>query len=688
MVGIQGLKISKQRVKLKAQLLNGYRKLRVFCGHGAENLYTPHDNECLSVSIDPTQLPSLASLAQVDNSQIQPASVSDTVATPNSSTMLDTMNIAGYEHDDSSTTSFLTSIASSDKKEPTGTLSPPFTQSASSTPSTQNASHTTLSKPILPIVQEKFKSLRCDQLRPSKIAPIAVDGIAVASCETVEPVRSDQHILAHSKVGRRQKVKDMIKSLMTNDTQLSSRAISVDTADTKTDIVSETHNNDIDGERSDWDTIQAIPDVVLSQILLCGTDPGRKLKLADTRVVDRTNGSYNEVVMLQLYRHGKIEDFIIRVPAHGTPQLWTERDEYMMQREVELMMCLHLKTQVPVPEVIDFSTTIQKSVGFPYILMRKLPGATAYDIWFDDIIDYREDTAYLHADFPSAETERKRINFLRSLATIMTDLGQLHFDRIGVPIFDMGPFKKPPVIGPSYNWGRTEGGYAMIERPSFRTTQDFIDSAFSTTWNPAADRFEEMQTSNSWRNDEKLCRDLGVRKLLELLFTAPAFNCTGEEFTICHPDLDLQNILTDEDGNITGIIDWDGAFVGPRCISAAALPKFLNREWFPRSVAGMFSAPHTGWRQEYYRNMYADFMIKSGSLDAHLTSKSAIYASVLAGLLGICGGGDIYDFVEKLLRKTPAVLADPLEFMICLGRGWPAAESMLAQSIADLLDVE
>jgi hypothetical protein len=131
-------------------------------------------------------------------------------------------------------------------------------------------------------------------------------------------------------------------------------------------------------------------------------------------------------------------------------------------------------------EVIDFTTRIRKGIGFPNILMRKLPGNTAYDIWFDNFENYDQRTAFIDADYPSPATEKRRLNFLRSLATTMAELGQLHFDEIGVPILDQLREQKPPYVGPSYHWISRNNGHAVIERPTSFTTKEYIDSMLDT----------------------------------------------------------------------------------------------------------------------------------------------------------------------------------------------------------------
>lgn len=98
--------------------------------------------------------------------------------------------------------------------------------------------------------------------------------------------------------------------------------------------------------------------------MLSVTGRRRGLTLDD---VGKTNGSYHEVVMLEVSRNHQTDDYVIRVSAHDTLKFWTEKDDYTMQCEVELMMPLHKTTKVPVPEVLDFATVIVEGIGFPYI---------------------------------------------------------------------------------------------------------------------------------------------------------------------------------------------------------------------------------------------------------------------------------------------------------------------------------
>ncbi|KAF1955305.1 hypothetical protein CC80DRAFT_367372, partial [Byssothecium circinans] len=155
--------------------------------------------------------------------------------------------------------------------------------------------------------------------------------------------------------------------------------------------------------------------------------------------------------------------------------------------------------------------------------------------------------------------------------------------------------------------------------------------------------------------------------------------------------LDLQNILVDKAGNVTGIIDWDGAFAAPRCLGPAAVPKFLQRDWFPDDDNRIFDeSPYMAWNVEYYRKIYAAALMQAEKSSTHAKSdmskytlKSPIYQAALSALYE---GGDPWDFTDRILRELPGIRNDPLYFKVKLGVGWPAAEAMLRREIHKLCE--
>jgi aminoglycoside phosphotransferase len=69
-----------------------------------------------------------------------------------------------------------------------------------------------------------------------------------------------------------------------------------------------------------------------------------------------------------------------------------------------------------------------------------------------------------------------------------------------------------------------------------------------------------------------------------MVFSTAPFSMPGSEepetFVLLHCDLDLQNVLVDDDGEVTGILDWDSCSVVPRSVGYASLPLLLCKIGF------------------------------------------------------------------------------------------------------------
>ena len=164
----------------------------------------------------------------------------------------------------------------------------------------------------------------------------------------------------------------------------------------------------------------------------------------------------------------------------------------------------------------------------------------------------------------------------------MTSIQQLSFGEIGMLIIT--DIQQPPTIGPYYRWN-SHGSDEAIERPAARTTKEYVLRTI-------ASKLKQPVTDNI---DEAFHMASGNRRVLGIVFSS-LVNRAGalETFTIHHDDLDLQNVLVDQEGNETGIIDWDKSYAAPRCIGAAAVPVFLRNAWFPRYTHDLRIGPHMG----------------------------------------------------------------------------------------------
>ncbi|KAF1940337.1 hypothetical protein EJ02DRAFT_350144, partial [Clathrospora elynae] len=70
-------------------------------------------------------------------------------------------------------------------------------------------------------------------------------------------------------------------------------------------------------------------------------------------VTGRSEGSFHRVTFATLYRNFKTENYMVRIPEHGTTKLWTEQDKYMLERDVGILRYFHLYIKTPITEIFD-----------------------------------------------------------------------------------------------------------------------------------------------------------------------------------------------------------------------------------------------------------------------------------------------------------------------------------------------
>lgn len=316
--------------------------------------------------------------------------------------------------------------------------------------------------------------------------------------------------------------------------------------------------------------------------------------------------------------------------------------------------------------------------------MERLPGQSSQCLWYDN----PEDRNYATTSNVFPKTKEKRQNMLRSLARIMSELQGIQFDQIGMP--DMFDGDKPQVTT-SYKWKDPkktnpidlECDTQMVAREPYKSSKDYMTHKLDENWSLTADAEYE---------DEPEVQHLiwGVRKILDTIYAHPTIavsksNLTDadepESFVLRHPDLDFQNILTDLEGNVTGIIDWEGCLTAPHCTGYASVPDFLRRDW--NSDYEVAKMPHMDWQIHGYVQIYADAMRETGCTDATYTRKSAMYRAIVDAI----NDESCMGMIKKLFRCMPAFRTVEVQgFAKLIGKGCPPAEDLLKSGIGKLLE--
>ncbi|KAH7017219.1 hypothetical protein EDB80DRAFT_678048 [Ilyonectria destructans] len=180
----------------------------------------------------------------------------------------------------------------------------------------------------------------------------------------------------------------------------------------------------------------------------------------------------------------------------------------------------------PSPRVLDWNISTHNLIEAPYICMTHLPGQRLSDAWFDK-----------SSPIP---LEQRRLRTLQSFADDMATLSNSKpFTKIGSWNLENGSYNIRTGVE-----NKEDGTGATSSFPDLGTDREFFNLVFEDNWMNGARRFTLMMS--------------------ELL---PLKDGPGQ-FVLRMPCLEMKNILVDEEGSITGLLNWEcttawPAWMGP-----------------------------------------------------------------------------------------------------------------------------
>ncbi|KAK4219502.1 hypothetical protein QBC37DRAFT_410181 [Rhypophila decipiens] len=280
----------------------------------------------------------------------------------------------------------------------------------------------------------------------------------------------------------------------------------------------------------------------------------RRLNTASSsgRRIGRIIGSRNLVHIIQLDDDFKL---IIRVPAADKDGLNQTAAKAMESQKATLrLIATTTRGWVPVPEVYEFDATKDNTIGAPYICMRFLPGLKVSEVWKE-------------------ASEDVRLKILTSVAQSMAQLKELRAHQIGSLQMDD---KWHVTTGPCYHYKQQEdGSTSTIESGGpFDTIKSYLLHYFQWPKNTAGelDKGPEARAAISV-----------ISMALQKFHLHHHEKEPSEKFMfgLAPPGFDSQNIMVDDQGNLTGVLDWDLVRVLPRCVGYIRYPGWITRDWNP-----------------------------------------------------------------------------------------------------------
>ncbi|CAL1712190.1 unnamed protein product [Somion occarium] len=211
-------------------------------------------------------------------------------------------------------------------------------------------------------------------------------------------------------------------------------------------------------------------------------------------------------------------------------------DALTYEADVAIMKLISSTTTIPMPVIFGHSSSIDNPLGYPYMITSFIAGVRLCDLWYDR----------------QALPMEQRLLILEQIARALVQLEVFEYDKIGSLTVDpngllrVGPLRPDP-----------EDGVDMMG--PFENVQDYTNARLATVF-----------PNFVWNFAMRLLAPALQQRSLNV---AP--------FVLCHPDLELQNVIVDPvTFELRGFLDWDGVSrTVPRSIGYGSYPHWICRDW-------------------------------------------------------------------------------------------------------------
>ena len=294
-------------------------------------------------------------------------------------------------------------------------------------------------------------------------------------------------------------------------------------------------------------SIKAIESVCRQQLGICAGDP--------CNVSFYAAGAFNKLFLVTCAD----QSLLMRVSLPVYPRL-------KARAEVATLGWVRHETKIPVPKVVAFADNNCDEIEFEWILMEPMPGVPAHQRWRK--MSMKQKVAFTRrvADFQAELCSRGNpVSVFRNIGTLDLDTrsGNIHI---------------PTAVAPgqlvSLEFFVGDHLHNDVPRGPFRSSYDWLSSQLKKNLLQQEAVFYNPQNDYAREEAEEI---LGpARRLLSLL--PKVFSATEEQpevTALFHDDLNLHNILVDEDGDITAVVDWESALP---IWMATRMPKFLDNK--------------------------------------------------------------------------------------------------------------
>lgn len=283
----------------------------------------------------------------------------------------------------------------------------------------------------------------------------------------------------------------------------------------------------------------------------------KSLGITDATISFLAQGGFNKVYTVTSPGN---EDLILRLALPVDPRFKT-------LSEVASMEWMRHNISAPVPRVVRYGESRANIVGFEWILMAKLPGKHLGDVW--RIISYAAKEA-----------------LVRRIAGIWAELFRRPMSGIGNIYSASSKKEDPPKVGRivsmQFFWGKHI--HQDVPRGPFASSREWMLTRlalYEHECHASLKRHEGEERDGMDSDDEDELesaeRTLDIvtrlKPLVDRIF--PVDQLGEEQSVLFHHDLSNHNVFIDDNGALTGLLDWECVSAVPRW-KACDFPSFLE----------------------------------------------------------------------------------------------------------------
>ncbi|OBR03316.1 hypothetical protein CH63R_12443 [Colletotrichum higginsianum IMI 349063] len=237
--------------------------------------------------------------------------------------------------------------------------------------------------------------------------------------------------------------------------------------------------------------------------------------------------------------------------------------------EVATLRWLRRWTSAPVPHIFAFDDSNDNEIGFEWILMELMPGVSAYKRWRS--MSMAQKTALVEEVAKYQTQIRMQQGGFQSIGTLRTNKTDEQGQHIEQRDSEL-PVTPCKMVSLVFFWG--DHYDYDIPRGPFRSSHDWLSSFLNII---ILDSKAALREAEDEEDEEDAAEAVEVaQKLLALLPQIfPSIQHPPERSFLWHDDLSLQNILVDDQGKITALLDWECVSTMPSW-AGTQMPKFLS----------------------------------------------------------------------------------------------------------------